>query len=547
LKLETTAHADNRELAAGRDVPEQLTALRAGKDRIGHDEQYARSESFRIAAGDWLTSWPNSGAWPGPVRALPWSIPSIVALALREAGHAPHRAPEILMASVLRRRLGVSTALAMIVAEVMGVGIFLTPAGMARTLNTTGWVLAVWALVGLLSAAGAVCYAELGSRYPEAGGEYVFLREAFGARCAFVFGWMSLLVMDPGLTAALSVGLAQYLLVLFGGPASLVPSVAIVAIVAVSGLTLLGVGTSTRVLRWTAAAKLVAIALFVGAVAAQGSGPTTTGAIAHVVPARPAASALAGALMGAFFAFGGWWDLGKMSEEIVEPRRTLPIALIGGIGVVTLVYAAISVAFILAVRGHASASDETLVATLGAAVFGTASARLLAITIVVAVAGSLAAVLLGAPRVYLAMARTGVFPASWVRFHPRRQSAPRATLVQVALACLLVMLGSFDQILGYFIPAAVFFLGLSAATILVLPRPPRDAAVFRAPWHPVPILVFLVLVVVMIAMFAVGRPVQTLIGVIVVALGIPVSWLVVRPASRTDNGVVDAPTVGVDS
>lgn len=450
------------------------------------------------------------------------------------------------MVGVLRRRLGVSAALAMIVAEVMGVGIFLTPAGMARTLTTTGWVLGVWALVGLLSAAGAVCYAELGSRYPEAGGGYVFLREAFGARCAFVYGWMSLLVMDPGLTAALGVGLAQYLLVLFGGPASLVPVVAIAAIVAISALTLLGVGTSTRVLRWTAAAKLVAIALVVGAVVSKG-GVVTTTEIVHVAPARPAVSALAGALMGAFFAFGGWWDLGKMSEEIVEPRRTLPIALVGGIGVVTLVYATVSVAFIHAVRGQAPASDETFVATLGAALFGSAAARLLAIVVVVAVAGSLAAVLLGAPRVYLAMARSGVFPASWVRFHPRRQSAPRATLVQVVLACSLVVLGSFEQILGYFVPAAVFFLGLSAATILVLPRPPRDAAVFRAPWHPLPILVFLVLVVAMIAMFAVGRPVQTLIGLVVVALGIPMSWLVVRPGRRTDADVVDAPTVGADS
>lgn len=155
-------------------------------------------------------------------------------------------------------------------------------------------------------------------------------------------------------------------------------------------------------------------------------------------------------------------------------------------------------------------------------------ARLLAVAVVLAVAGSLAAVLLGAPRVYLAMARGGVFPAALVRFDPRRQSAARATLVQVALACALVTLGSFDQILGYFIPAAVFFLGLSAAAILALPRPARDAGVFRAPWHPLPILVFLLLVVVLVVLFTVGRPVQTLIGGAVVALGLPVSWVVVK-------------------
>src|SRR5512143_2600973 len=113
----------------------------------------------------------------------------------------------------------------MIVAEVMGVGIFLTPAGMVRTLGSTAWVLGVWLAMGVLSIAGALCYAELGSRFPEAGGGFVFLREAFGERTAFVYGWMSLLVMDPGLTAALAVGLSQYVLALFGAPASFVPAV----------------------------------------------------------------------------------------------------------------------------------------------------------------------------------------------------------------------------------------------------------------------------------------------------------------------------------
>lgn len=427
----------------------------------------------------------------------------------------------------LRRRFGVWPALAMIVTEVIGVGIFLTPTGMARTLGSTGWVLAVWALVGLLSVAGALCYAELGTRFPEAGGGYVFLREAFGERCAFVYGWMSLLVMDPGLTAALGVGLAKYLLVVLGGPASLVPAVAIASIVGLSAVSVLGVESSARLLRWTAAAKLVTIAVLVLPVLVRGDGGAAAGISTTAAP-TPTVSVLAGALMGAFFAFGGWWDLGKMSEEIVEPRRTLPVALVGGIALVTLVYALVSVAFIHLNQRLAPATDEALVAALGTVMFGRGADRLLAGAVVVAVAGSLAAVLLGAPRVYLAMARSGVFPARLVDFDARRQAAPAATLVQVALACLLVMLGSFEQIVGYFVPAAVFFLGLSAAAILVLPRPPADPTVFRAPLHPLPIIVFLTLVVVMVAMFAVGRPVQTLIGAAVVVLGIPASRLVVR-------------------
>ena len=423
--------------------------------------------------------------------------------------------------------------MAMIVAEVMGVGLFLTPAGMARTIGATGWVLGVWAVVGLLSVAGALCFAELGSRFPEAGGSYVFLREAFGERCAFVYGWMALLVMDPGLAAALGVGLARYVLVVLKGPASLVPAVAIGCIVILAGVSILGIQTSARLLRWTALAKVAAIAVLVVAVLAQGDGGASPGA-GPVTSAGgvPSLGILAGSLMGAFFAIGGWWDLGKMSEEIVEPQRTLPVALVGGIIIVTVIYAQLSFAFIHALQGRALPTDEAFVSALGTTLFGTGSAKILAAVVVVAVAGSLAAVLLGAPRVYLAMARSGVFPASLVQFHPTRQSAARATLVQVALACLLVTLGTFDQILGYFVPVVVFFLGLSAAAILVLPRPQRDAAVFRSPWHPLPIAMFLVLVVVMIVLFAVGRPVQTLIGATVVALGIPVSWFVVKRPHR---------------
>src|SRR5262245_33170372 len=146
------------------------------------------------------------------------------------------------MSSTLQRKLGTWAALAMIVAEVMGVGLFLTPAGMARTAGTTGWVwmLGVWAMVGVLSIAGALCFAELGSRFPEAGGGYVFLREAFGERTAFVYGWMALLVMDPGLTAALGVGLARYVLVAMDGPAALVPAVAVSCIVILGGISILG-------------------------------------------------------------------------------------------------------------------------------------------------------------------------------------------------------------------------------------------------------------------------------------------------------------------
>jgi len=342
--------------------------------------------------------------------------------------------------------------------------------------------------------------------------------------------------MDPGLTAALGVGLAKYLMFLTGGSASLVPGVAIASIIGLSLVSMLGVQASSRLLRWTAVAKLVAVAVLIVAAVVSGRGDASS-ATSGAGVAAPNMSVFVGAIMGAFFAFGGWWDLGKMSEEIESPRRTLPIALVGGIVVVTVVYAAVSLAFLHVMRGMQADSDEAAVAALGSALFGAGADKLLALAVVIAVAGSLAAVLLGAPRVYLAMARSGVFPKRLVNFDATRQAAPPATLIQVGLACVLVLLGNFDQILGYFVPVTVFFLGLSASAILVLPRPVDDSSVFRTPWHPLPVLLFLVLVVVIVGLFAMGRPLSTLAGAAVVAAGIPISYLVLKRPTRATDAV----------
>jgi APA family basic amino acid/polyamine antiporter len=419
----------------------------------------------------------------------------------------------------------------MVVSQVVGVGIFLTPATMMRTVGSLWAALIVWAGMGLLSMAGALCYGELTTRFPKAGGGYVFLREAFGPRSAFVYGWMALLVMDPGVTAALGIGIAQYFLAAIGGPSDFVPPVAIAGIVLFGLVTLLGINTSARVLRWTAAAKLSIVAVLVVAAVARAGGDqgltAWSDATAVVTPETLAASVIA-----AFFAFGGWWELGRMSEEVESPRRTMPRALVGGIALVTVIYAMASVAYTLGTSGPISGSDEAFVAMVGTTLFGNAGGRLLAVMVVVAVAGSLAATLLGAPRVYVAMARDGLFPQRLARFDERRGAAPASTIVQVVLASGLVLLGTFNEILGYFVPCAVFFLGLSATAVLVLPRPAEGGGVFKAPLHPMPILLFLVLILAVLGLFLAGQPRQTLMGAAVVALGVPVSWLVLPRARQ---------------
>ena len=420
--------------------------------------------------------------------------------------------------------LGPWTATAMVVSQVVGVGIFLTPATMMRTLGSPWGALAMWGVMGTLSAAGALCYAELSTRFPKAGGSYIYLREAFGPRWAFIYGWMALLVMDPGLTAALGIGFAQYLLATIGASPTLTSLVAVVAIVAFGLMTLAGMGTSARAMQWTAAAKLSIVAILV--IAALFKVRDASGTASMVAPATLTPATLAASLIAAFFAFGGWWELGRMGEEVESPRHTMPHALVGGLALVTAMYALVSVAYTFGASELAAGTDEAFVLRVGASLFGETAGRLLSAMVVVAVVGSLAAVLLGSPRVYVAMARDGVFPERLARFNTGRGTVPASTIVQVTLACMLVLLGTFNDILGFFVPCAVFFLGLAATAIVILPRPDTGADVFRAPLHPLPFVMFLVMVVSILALFVTGQPRQTLLGALVVALSIPVSWFV---------------------
>ena len=426
--------------------------------------------------------------------------------------------------------LGPWTATAMVVSQVVGVGIFLTPATMMRTLGSPWAALAMWGVMGTLSAAGALCYAELSTRFPKAGGSYVYLREAFGPRCAFVYGWMALLVMDPGLTAALGIGFAQYLLATLGASSTLTSPVAIAAIVAFGLMTLAGMGTSARAMQWTAAAKLSIVVILV--IAALFRVRDANVATDIVTSATLTPAALAASLISAFFAFGGWWDLGRMGEEVESPRHTMPRALVGGLALVTGMYALVSVAYMAGASGLASGTDEAFVLRIGASLFGETAGRVLSAMVVVAVVGSLAAVLLGSPRVYVAMARDGVFPERLARFNVGKGTVPASTIVQVTLAGGLVLLGTFNDILGYFVPCAVFFLGLAATSVLVLPRPEARADVFRTPLHPLPIVLFLVMVASILALFVAGQPRQTLLGALVVALGIPISRVVLSRRRR---------------
>ena len=399
---------------------------------------------------------------------------------------------------------------------VVGIGIFLTPAELVRSLGSPGLVLVMWLVTGLMAFAGALAYGELASRFPAAGGPYVYLREAYGRRVAFLYGWNCLLVMDPGLAAAIATGLAGYVSYLVPLSSGAEKAVAIAAILGLGGLTALGTRLAAGTLVALTILKLAALLALVVWGLLSGAGDP-----AHLFPlfrrapgSEPLLGALAGGFVSAFFSFGGWWEASKIAGEVRNPSRNLPLAFAAGVALVTLLYIAISTVFLVVVPFEEAASASAFASVLGERLFGAAGGMVLTMIVLVSGVGSLAAFLLAAPRLYIALAEDGLFPRRLAQRHPSLGTPVRAVALQAALASLLVTLGTFGEIVAYFVFATVAFIALSVAALWLLPeeRP-------RVPFAKLGGAVFVALAAVLLVVLLLGRPVPALSGVAVVALG----------------------------
>ena len=419
------------------------------------------------------------------------------------------------------------------VGEVIAVGIFLTPAGMAKSLGAPFWLLLVWLAMGAMAACGALCYGELAARYPEAGGGYVYLREAYGRPFAFLYGWMTLLVMDPGLTAALAIGMASYAGYILKLSPIGIKAVAIGVIVLLAAINIRGVKLGGALLRALTLLKLglLLFLLLWGLGLRLGHWSNFVPFIAQRPHSDPLPGALAGGLVAAFFSFGGWWDVTKVAGEVRDPARTLPRALLSGVLVVTLVYILTSAVFLYLVPLSAVTSRETFAAQAGEVLFGKVGAQVFSAIVVIAVLGSLAAIIMSAPRVYFAMARDGLFIPAVATLHPRFGTPARAIALQALLASILVMLGRFNEIVSYFIFVVVIFVALTVASLFVLRRKPAASVAYRTPGYPATPVAFLLLVGLLLVLLASSNPTQSFLGVGVVLLGVPVYYLLFRDGS----------------
>jgi APA family basic amino acid/polyamine antiporter len=420
--------------------------------------------------------------------------------------------------SLQRRQFGLAAAIAIVVGESIALGIFLTPATMAKSLGSPLLLALVWMGMALMAMCGALCYSELAIRFPESGGEYVYLRAGYGDRIAFLYGWMSSVVMYPGVAAALAVGASAYVAQVFplnDRATTFVPA----SILCVFGVVnFVGTRLSGLLMAFINILKLFILFALVGW--AVVSGHAHLGNLLPLAERRPGSEALipaiAGAIVSAFFSFGGWWEASKIAGEVRKPRRTLPLAFLGGVVLVTLIYLLISAAFLAVLPIEQLTSDTAFVAQFGEALFGAAGAKLLSICVLVCVFGGLAALTMASPRVTYAMARAGVFFPSFGKMHSRFGTPANAIVLQTCLSLGVLFLGAFDHVLAYIIFSAVLFLALAASTLF------RLRGRVSAWWFPAAPIIFIILSIAVGFLILMHKPLPALIGVSIVLCGLPI-------------------------
>lgn len=398
----------------------------------------------------------------------------------------------------------------------------------------------MWAVAGVLSWLGALTYAELGAMRPEAGGLYVYIRDAFGPLPAFLYGWTSFLVIASGSIAALAVAFAGYLgqLVPLGGvPAPLI-SVLVIALLA--GLNVRGTRQSANVQNWTTAAKVGGLLLLSLAVLVLGRGGSPADGLAPLATPSLAAG-LGAAMIGVLWAYEGWQYVTFSAGETRDPQRTFPRAIgIATLGLIAL-YLLANAGYLAALGAAAAARSDTVAADATRAVLGPTAGALVSLLILVSIFSALNGLLLTAPRLYYAMARDGVFFQRLARIHPRF-GTPAFAVAAVALwAALLAASGTFVQLLTYVVFAGWIFYALGALSIFVFRRrEPGAARPFRVPGYPVTPVLFVAAAALLVLNTILTQPGRAAVGLGAVALGAP-AYYAWRAAGRSSTTTASAP------
>ncbi len=426
------------------------------------------------------------------------------------------------------RRLGIFSGTLLVVGGIIGSGVFLNPAVVAQRVGTGPYTMLAWGLGAVIAILGAFIFAELGARAPSAGGGYAYLRDAFGPLPAFLYGWALLLAIASGATAAVAVTFANYAVPLLGLAAGSERPLAIAAIGVFSVINILGVAPGAVVqnvftlLKLAAIALLIVVGLFVAGPAVPAAAPALAPAALLVPQGFFAVTvALGTALVPVLFAYGGWQQANFVAEEMVDPRRDLPKALIIGVLIVAAAYLLANLTYLDALGVEGLAASRAPAADVMGLKFGDAGRRLIAVGIAISTAGFLNVVILVTPRVYQAMARDGVFFRSLATLHPRTRTPIAAIVLQGGWSIALVLSGSYGDLLDWVTFADWIFFGLTAATLIVYRRREATGTHFLAPFHPWSTGLFLLASAYVVLGAIVSNPMNALRGTLVLAAGVP--------------------------
>ena len=425
------------------------------------------------------------------------------------------------------KRIGLFSGTLLVVGGIVGSGVFLNPAVVAQRVGTGTLTMVVWGLGAVIAVLGAFIFAELGARAPAAGGGYAYLRDAFGPLPAFLYGWALLLAIASGATAAVAVTFASYTVPLVGLSAGSERPLAIAAIALFSAINVLGVAPGAVVQNVFTLLKLAAIAaLIIGGLGDSGNAEAMMNA--RVVPAlvvpsgfTAVAVAIGTALVPVLFAYGGWQQTNFVAEEMKDPRRDLPRALIIGVVIVAAAYLLVNLTYLRTLGVEGLAASRAPAADAMALRFGDAGRKLIAVGIAISTAGFLNVVILVTPRVYQAMARDGVFFQALATLHPRTRTPVAAILLQGAWAVGLVLSGGYGDLLDWVTFADWIFFGATAATLLVYRRRPDEGVHFKAPLHPWSTGFFVLAAAYVVLGAIVSNPMNALRGSLVLVAGIP--------------------------
>lgn len=431
-----------------------------------------------------------------------------------------------------QRRLGPFDGIMVVVGGIIGAGIFINPAIVAQRVGSAGLVLASWALGGAVAIVGALCFGELGSRRPEAGGGYVYLRESFGPLPAFLYGWTQLLVINTGGIAAVAVTFAFYADSLFGlGPASHKP-LAVAVIILLSGVNYFGIrpGSITQNIFTVLKLAAVAVLVFAGLRLAGGiGGPAGAGSgVPAAVSPLGVVGILGAALVPVLFAYGGWQHMNNVGAEIRRPERNIPLAVIVGVAIVVTAYMLVNWAYLRTLGAEGLAASTAPAADSMEALLGPAGSKFIAAGIVVSTFGFVNLVILAAPRIYQAMADDGLFFRKAARLHPKYRAPSNAIVIQGVWAVILTLSGSYAQLLDYVVFGDWIFFGLIVATIFWYrthrsgERGPGGGGFFRMPGYPLLPTAFVAIALFVVVSTVRSNPFNALLGAVLIGAGVPV-------------------------